>query len=1131
MRKKGIKIVSSRIFSTRTLSRIHSVSDRSFDFRSIFRVGLLLSVAWFWNHAEAQNASQILPNTHGFEMSLWAREPMLKNPVALSFDDQGRLFVVETARRGTVDIDIRSHRDWAYEDLANQSISQLRLFFRRNMAPELSEKNSGWLVDRNQDGSHDWRDLMTVKERIHRIEDTDGDGVADKSTLFYEGFNEEFNGVIAGVMPYQDDVWATVYPDVWRFQDSDDDGRADSTKQWFRGFGVHAAYDGHDIHGLTLGPEGKIYFSVGDNGFSLVTLEGERLHYPNTGGVLRMNPDGSQLEVYAYGLRNVQEIAFDEYGNLFSVDNDGDIEDERERFVYIAEGSDSGWRLNWQFRTRGWTRYMNQPDYNPWIHEKMWIPYFPEQPAHITPPLSNYSVGPGGFKYNPGAALNDEYQGYFFLAQFPVQKITAFQTRRQGAGFEMVNEHVFQFGLMASAMNFGPDGAMYIADWDGSWQPNERGAIHRLDDPNQSNSPIRRQVRLLLKEGMSHRSSEELVQLLGHPDQRIRHRSQTALAMRGEGSRLLATAKDMEQPQLARIHALWGLIEMRADGLSGLGNQLPFLDADPEIRAQTAKVAGDLKLDVTVPSLRKLLKETQEPRVQAYAAMALGKIRNRDAESDLVTLLQKDDGKDPFLRHAGVMALVGCGTEASLSALAKSQSTAVRIAAVVALRRLKSPAVTAFLKDSEVRVIREAVRAIHDDFSIISALSDLAGLDLSEELLEDEAIFRRVLNVNLRLGGRSNASRLLGWALNDSAPFPVRQEALACLSVWNQRPYLDRVEGRARHLGSRDEDLGRQLIEANVMALLDSGDDELTKMVTQYIRREQIAVSSDVLLRWLRDSSQPLEVRLDALQALFNRESSQLIQGIEIAIESEISDLRIAGFKLEALIRPESTIGRVQRLRDLPVSEGQALIRLLGETRTTEAVSLLSEYLEQLKEGDLAGEFALETIRSAQTHGSADLIPAIREIIQSDNDLYQYSLMGGNIEAGREVYETHLVAQCVRCHNAGGKGKQVGPELKGIGARVDQNYLLESLLNPSAQIANGFQIAVVETSNGEILSGVIAKEDEAKIVLALVSGGETEIEKSDIQNREMSAVSAMPSMSEILSPEEVRDLIAYLKTL
>ena len=126
---------------------------------------------------------------------------MLKNPVALSFDDLGRLYVVETARRSTVDIDIRSHPSWIVDDLSNQSVEDLRRFFRDKMAPEKSAENAGWLKDYNGDGSHDWRDLREIKERVHLLEDTQGRGQADRARVFAEGFNDEISGVMAGVMP------------------------------------------------------------------------------------------------------------------------------------------------------------------------------------------------------------------------------------------------------------------------------------------------------------------------------------------------------------------------------------------------------------------------------------------------------------------------------------------------------------------------------------------------------------------------------------------------------------------------------------------------------------------------------------------------------------------------------------------------------------------------------------------------------------------------------------------------------------------------------------------------------------------------------------------------------------------
>ncbi len=1089
-----------------------------------------------WTSGIAQESSEILPNPHGFEMTLWAREPLLKNPVALAFDDQGHLFVVETSRRGTVDIDIRSHKDWAYDDLQNQSIAQLRLFFRDKMASEKSSDNASWLQDRNQDGIHDWKDLTTMKERVYRLADTDGDGVADESKVFYEGFNEEFNGVIAGVMPWKDDVWVTVYPDLWRFRDTDQDGIADSRFTRVRGFGVHAAYDGHDIHGLTLGPEGKLYFSVGDNGFSVVTLEGKRLHYPNTGGVLRMDPDGSNLEVFAYGLRNVQEIAFDKYGNLFSVDNDGDIEDERERFVYIVEGSDSGWRLNWQFRNRGWTKTMEQPFYNPWIHEQMWIPYFNGQPAHITPPLSNYSVGPGGFKYNPGTALNESYVDHFFLAQFPVQKITAFRATPKGASFEMTHEHVFHFGLMASAMNFGPDGAMYIADWDGKWQPNEKGAIHRLDDPSVSGSFQRREVQHLLHEGFKHRTSEELVQLLGHADQRIRQRAQGAIAALEDTATFLEVASQATFPELARIHALWGMVEMKAELSAEQVEQLPFSDENPEIRAQTAKISGDLRISEAIPYLSRYLRDATFPRVQFHAAIAGGKIGGPSLFPSLVTLLEQKGQEDPFLRHAAVMGLTGSASPAMLLSLKDHPSPAVKIGAVNALRRLKSVHVSAFLTAAEPEVQVEAARAIHDDFSIPDALPSLARQAQGSNRPNDEAFVRRVLNANLRLGGQLHAKRLFDYAADLTQPLNMRVEAIHCLRVWNQRPYLDRVEGRARNLGPRNPDIGNQLLRQLALDSLSSADEKVKSALTAALKKNAIDVDVDQLWSWLHDDSRGVAARINALELISPRVSdTQRAKAITVALESEKEPLRIAALNLESTHSPETAIGRHKELAKYSLAEQQTLIRSLATMSSKEAETLALDYLAKLNAGTLPEEWALDVIHVAKSSPQPKLRQAWSDYAQNLTNEplgeYQFALSGGIAERGQTVYQTHIAAECIRCHNAGGKGQQVGPDLTGIGARVKRPYLLEALLSPSASLAPGFQTVSIETNDGESYDGVVVSEHSDKLILGLAIGGSQTIEKGNIHSRRESQVSAMPSMKDLLNPDEVRDLVAYLSTL
>jgi glucose/arabinose dehydrogenase len=610
-----------------------------------------------------------------------------------------------------------------------------------------------------------------------------------------EGFNADpTHDVAGGMLHHNGDLFFGVAPALWRLRDANGDGLIESRSVVSQGYNVHPAVGGHGISGVAIGPDGRIYWEVGDMGFDVVDQSGRRWSSPNQGAVLRANPDGSDFEVFAAGIRNLQEFAFDEYGNLISVDNDGDYPGETERLVYLTYGSDSGWRTNWQYG-----KYTDPANnrYNVWVDEGMFRPRFEGQAAHITPPIAPYFAGPAGMAYDPGTALTDEWRRHFFVSSFPGSaanaRIYAFQLRSDGAGFALENNRVLLQGILTVGLKFGPDGALYLADWMRGWDSKGEGRIWKVDSRVAASSAARIDVRSLLAQSFDARGGNDLGVLLQHADMRVRLKAQFELVRRADVTTLGLAAR-RAQHQLARVHGLWGIGQLaRKDPQHAVLLAELLGDPDAEIRAQAARLIGDARDVRAGDALRQLLAD-ESPRARFFAAEALGRLAYKPAIPDLVSMLAANNDRDANLRHAGSLALSRMGDASPLVALSSHGSRGVRIAAIVALRRMRHPDVARFLADSDEQVATEAARAINDDGGIEAALPALARA-LDERRFTSEALLRRAINANLRLGTNEAAVRVAAFGADATRSAAMRAEAAAALAGWGTLSPYDRVDG------------------------------------------------------------------------------------------------------------------------------------------------------------------------------------------------------------------------------------------------------------------------------------------------------------------------------------------------
>ncbi len=1123
--------------------------------------------------ADAMTSATRLRVAPGLAVSPWATEPLVRDITSLSFDSAGRAYVVETGRRRTSVFDVRGLGAWLEDDFAFRSTGDRQDFLRKVLDPSdprysaflsaVTKAGKGGFQDFNRDGTIDWKDLEVESERVRLLTDTDGDGRADTAETFVDDFRSPIGGVAAGVLVEGSHVWFASIPDLWRFDAGDrrfsgsgpaapELQAAKESHRILTGFGVHIAFGGHDLHGLTLGPDGRLYFSIADRGTSVTNREGLRISLPDTGAVFRCDPDGSRMEVYASGLRNPQELAFDDLGRLWTGDNNGDGGDKA-RWTLVLEGADYGWTLGWQWL----------PKMGAWNSERLWHLREGNSAAYLVPPVAHVGHGPAGIAFYPGTGLGDRFRGHFFLADFP-GGIRTFQVEPQGAFFRVAQQGPWMednastnrtgkllWDLSPVDVTFPPFGGVVVADWVQGWDKTGKGRLWHVADPALAGDRAIAEVRRLLAEGTSGVYAAELAGRLGHPDQRVRLAAQWELARRGAASMrpLLRIAQD-SRSRLARIHAIWALGQIvRSDRSLGEGNSFrslrPLLrDRDPEIRAQVLRLlsetgepgwrrglAGHLadpEAVVRVAALEAVRRiQDREGRLSPETAWAVASLAAGEREPDPAEFLALTRavpvtesfhylGEDPPVGRTPSRSRIGHGRGLASSPYADR----LRLALLIRLRREGDPEVARFLGSSNAVLALEAARAVNDvpipsGFPALAALlrENVPALPRGGEerlggvrLKREEArgwILRRAVNAAFRQGETSGAAAIGRLSMDAGQPEALRVEAIEALADWGRPSPRDRIVGLHRPLPPRDP--------APALAAMEES------------------------WRTLEGPKTPVAVAVAALRAAERLRPTGLQELLKRSTSSPFAEVLKEAERIDVAVRKESWESLLSSLETGSVRERRAAFARLASAGNSGLSSAVEKWIRKVTAGGVDPALRADILDLARIPGLSsavgDALADWRRSLPESDPLaaFRPALGGGDPENGRRLFAERADWGCQRCHKLGGVGGDVGPELAGLGRKRGREHVLRSILQPNAEIAAGFESVVVVTHDGETIAGTLRSETPESVVVLTGDEGPVAVPKSRIASRER-APSAMPEgLGELMTLRELRDLVEALQ--
>ncbi len=1065
----------------------------------------------------------------GLEAALWAESPALFNPTAIDVDPRGRLWVAEAV----------NYRRWG---------------------------------GRNPGRSHPEGDRIVV------LEDSDGDGSADRSTVFAQG--PELVSPLGVLVLGEGRVLVSCSPSAILYVDEDGDLRADRHEVFLTGFG--GPNHDHGLHSFTPGPDGRLYAAVGNAGPHLVTdrdgwtlrsgsiyVGGGEFTADNkpglvsddgrvwTGGlVISVRPDGGGLRVHAHNFRNDYEVSLDAFGNLFVSDNDDDG-NRGCRTLWAMEGGNHGYFSADGSRYWSADRRPGQP-----IPRAHW---HADDPGVAPPGTINGAGGPTGVAVYEGRMLADWVGGAVLNADAGAGVVHAHRPRPDGAGVELEpgwlvrgrrgDEERSARWFRPSDVCVAPDGAVFVADW---YDPGVGGHLARDAEAYgrvlriQPSDPARRTPDLPPRpDGLAGEELEQrLVQeFLGSPSPSVRHIARGALRLDDPEVRervVLAVPDDADARTIARLaYSQAALLARDGETIAGMDAFFQFPSSWVRLAALRA-----LEREGTLPfTLLQRLVTDPAPEVRREVLLFADRFQDEEGYLDLmVALAQEYDGRDRAYLEAFGLAARGREAEvfAALSAVmgdtpsrwdARFEGLAWRLHPASAV-----PALVARASDeglgAEAR--RRAVDALAftPDRSAAEATATLA-LTLDGEVGE-----------------------LARWWVRHRDANDWREYGIASqLSVGELGDAELAWESGVLREGERTVRLDLRGVERMWLVVTDGGDGnscDWAAWVEPRFETEEGVLPIDGP-SWVEASSE-----WGSVQAGKDCAGGELSVGgraagwgigchassrIELTVPEEVT-------AFECRVGPEdggtdqnggaSTSVEFQvwvlRERDrsgLVADRALAMDAGAPAGARAEAVARLAAdpegglmLIRAAREGALGAELRGVAAETIFTNPDLSVRALASEVFERPGQeglpsIPELLTLEGDPVRGRALYRSPR-ALCSTCHTHDGLGVDIGPDLTAIGGKYSRAELLDAILNPSAGIAFGYDSWMMQVRGEGFLTGFVLADGE-DVVLKDTRGKRHVIAREDIEFRERQRLSVMPEGVALgVTPQELADLVAFL---